>query len=287
MTRIRNVGLSVRTILLVGALLLTVTAGGIVTAGADSPNTTHSIAQQNNETELTSFTAESQGGYVSFSEETESDAEGGTPFPALEDGQEPIQIQGEVNPEDGTWESQNLTFPTLTVSEDLDLQAEIETVDGLEGEINPEEGVFTAEGEFRVTISGSSFTYQSTQTTAESGDLSGSADFSGGSGEVTLVDNEFTVDEQSDSPTINNFLELPADEPGENWIVLRLDVSLNEEQLEDRSGQQSNNGEDSEGSEDTKTLVLTVLGQALGFAGLGAAVLTILVTLGWRVRSLM
>jgi hypothetical protein len=264
----------------VGALLVLLTAGSFAVAGQSDGTT-----GEQNETELTAFTAESQGGYVSFSEDSKSAAEDGTQFPALEDGQKPIQIQAEVNPDDGTWESQNLTFPTLTVSEDLGLNAEVEVVDGLEGEIDPEEGVFTAEGEFRVTIQDASFTYKTTMTSAESGALSGSADFSGDSAEVRLVDNEFTVDEKTEeSPTVNNFLELPADEPGENWIVLQLDVSLNEEQLQERTGQQDDSEDE---SQDTETLVLTVVGQAFGFAGLGTAVLAMLVTLVARTTGLI
>ena len=284
MTRIRNVGLSGRTILLVGALFLVVTAGGVVTASQAGDSTAHSVAQDTNETKLTSFVAESQGGYVSFSQDTEATAaEEGTPFPALEDGQEPIQIEAEVD-EDGTWESQNLTFPALTVSEDLGLEAQVEVIDGLEGEIDPETGVMTAEGEFRVTIQDASFTYQSVQTTRESGELSGTADFSGDSAEVTLVDNEFTVDERSGSQTIDGFLDLPADEQGENWLVLHMDVSLNQEQLEDRS---TEDDEETPETQSTETLVLTVLGQAFGFAGLGVAMLAMLVTVVARVTGLV
>jgi hypothetical protein len=266
---------------LVGALVVLITAGSFAAAGQSDETT-----GEQNETELTAFTAESQGGYVSFSEDSESAAEeGGTAFPAVQDGQKPIQIQAEVNPDDGTWASQNLTFPTLAVTDSLG--AEIEVIDGLEGEIDPEAGVFTAEGEFRVTIDGNSFTYTSVMTSGESGDLSGSAEFSEGSAEVTLVDNEFTVDEQSGNGFIDSVLGLPADEPGENWLILQLDVSLNEEELDDRSNLQTAGGEDSEESQDTETLVLTVLGQAFGFAGLGAAVLAMLVTLVARVTGII
>lgn len=282
MTRIRSVGLLGRTVVLIGALLLVIAAGGVVTADQSGDGTAHSVAQENNETELTAFVAESQGGYVSFSQDSEATAEEeGTPFPALED-REPIQIEAEVS-EDGTWESQNLTFPALAVNEDPRLEAEVEVIDGLEGEIDPETGVMTAEGEFRVTIQDASFTYQSVQTTRESGELSGTADFSGDSAEVTLVDNEFPVDERSGSSTIDSFLDLPADEPGENWLVLHMDVSLDQEQLEDRSTEEEETAE----TQDTETLVLTVLGQAFGFAGLSVAILAMLVTVVARVTGLI
>lgn len=277
-TRIRDVGASGRTIVMVAALVGLLTVSGVVAASGGSNAGTANSIQDTNETELTSFVAESQGGYVSFSSDSEATAEEeGTAFPVLDDGQEPIQIEATVN-DDGTWESENLTFPALTVTEGV--EAQIEVVDGLEGEIDPEEGVFTAEGRFRVTIRGSSFTYESIQTVGESGDLSGSAEFNGDTAEVTLVDNEFTVDEETDSTTINSILGLPADEPGENWLVLNMDLTLNQEQLEDRS--QPDNSEETD-QQSTETLVLTVVGQAFGFAGLGAAVLVMLVTLVARI----
>ena len=273
MTRFRNVGLAV----VVVAAAVVVAAGAGVVAGDQADDTTASVAQETNETEVTAFVAESQGGYVSFSQDSQSSAESeGTPFPALEDGEEPIQIEATVNPEEGTWESENLTFPALTVNEDLGLEAEVEVTDGLSGRLDREEGVFTAEGQFRVTIQSASFTYESVQTTQQSGSLSGSAEFDGDTAEVTLVDNEFTVDETTSSSTINSFLDLPADQTGENWLVLNLDIKLNEQQLQDRSTPDTDEEDE---TQSTETLVLTVVGQAFGFAGLATAVLAILVTL--------
>ncbi|WP_436900349.1 hypothetical protein [Halovenus halobia] len=284
MTRIRTVGL-VTVVAVVAAVVVTAGAGVVAGGHADDTATTPSVAQDTNETEVTAFVAESQGGYVAFSEDSESAAETeGVPFPSLEEGEEPIQIEATVNPEDGTWESENLTFPELTVNEDLGLTADVEVIDGLEGQIDREEGVFTVEGRFRVTIQSASFTYESVQTTGESGSLSGSAEFNGDTAEVTLVDNEFTVDEETSSSTINGFLDLPADEPGENWLVLNMDVSLNEQELQDRSTTDDGGEEE---IQSTETLVLTVLGQAVGFAGLATAVLAILVTLVARVTGVI
>ena len=284
MTRIRTVGLA--TVAAVVAAFLVTAGAGVVAGGhADDTGATPSVAQDTNETEVTAFVAESQGGYVAFSEDSESAAESeGVSFPSLDEGEQPIQIEATVNPEAGTWESENVTFPALTVREDLDLEAEVEVIDGLEGEIDREDGTFTVEGTFRVTISGASFTYESVQTTGESGSLSGSAEFNGDTAEVTLVDNEFTVDEDTSSPTINSVLDLPADQPGENWLVLNMDITLNEKQLQDRSTDDESTEEE---TQNTETLALNVLGQALGFAGLATAVLAMLVTLVARVTGVI
>lgn len=287
----RIVGYSVRLVIVLFALVAL--AGTVAIVGAvDGETTANTDVQQDNETELVAFTAESQGGYVAFSEETESEAiEGGTAFPAADEGDQPIVIEATV--EDGEWESTSITFPPLPVTDDLD--AEVEAVDGLEGEIDPETGEMTAEGTFEVTIQDATFTFESQQVTSESNELRGEAAFEDDSGSVTLVDNEFVVEDETENEVINRVLELPAEEPGENWFRLELDISLGEEETEQRDTDSDDSADtdqdqssDEEGdSEETSTLVATVLGQAVAFVALGSAGVAMVVTLVARFTGLI
>lgn len=284
-------GLSRRVVVCVALVAVLAGAGtAAVAAGpVDTGTTASAEIQEENETELVAFTAVSQGGYISFSSDTEDEAvEAGTPFPTAADGEEPIEIEATV--EDGEWEATNVSFPPLPVTEDLD--AEVEATE-LSGQIDPETGEMTVEGNFEVTIADGTFSYVSMQTTGESNGLTGEADFSSEPATVTLVDNGFTVEEETENSVINRILDLPADEEGENWLVLKLDINLNQEQIEsqdqndDSTGDGSEQETDDEDGEDTTTLALTVLGQAVAFVGLGSSVIVIIISLIARFTGLI
>lgn len=167
------------------------------------------------------FDAEGVGGYISFAEESEEEAEEeGISF-APEDLDEPPVIEGMVS--GNTWESTSVEFPEIDTGT---AEATIEAIDGLSGDIDLENGQMTAEGTLEVTIDGDdSFEFAIAATSEASGDLSGTVDAEFAPATVTLVDNEYVVDDETGSAIIDGFLGLPADEPGENWLVLTVEIT--------------------------------------------------------------
>lgn len=226
------------------------------------------------------FLATSTGGFISFDEDNYDDAvDEGLDFE--EDADDPIQIRGELD-DDGTWESTETVFPTLFVQGDI--TAEIETVNGLEGEFDPETGEMTAIGELTVYVNGeedTSFTMDIELTHEESGALEGDAAIDGDSAEVTLVDNEFTVDERTGESFIDDVLGLPMEDEGQGWFELDFDVELDD----DFDGQVEESADEDDDDDDTDTgaatSILTGLGQALGLLGvISAAGLLLLNVIG-------
>lgn len=214
------------------------------------------------------FLAESYGGFVSFDEDNIDDAvEEGLDFE--EDAESPIQIRGELQ-DDGSWESLETVFPTLHV--DGDLTAEIEATDGLEGTFDRETGEMTATGELRVLIDGNedeSFTMELDMTSGESGALEGDASVDGDEADVTLVDNEYTVEDTTGDTFIDDTLGLPLEEEGLGWFEMQLEIELDDE----FEGDVDDEGDEDE--DDTETgaasSILTGLGQALGLLGILSA----------------
>lgn len=179
------------------------------------------------------FRATSTGGFISFDESTlDSARKNGIGFPDGSEG-EPVVIEGEIFA-DGTWESTNIEFPVLNTAEDgsgFDAQATFP--DGLEGEFDPETGRMTAEGTLKIklALTGDTFQFDIAMTTAtsnggaSSNGLEGS--FSAGEPvEVSLVDNEYTVDTTTSSDLLNTRLGLPITEPGLAWLELGLSMDI-------------------------------------------------------------
>lgn len=168
-----------------------------------------------------SFRAVGQGGVITFQEDDPAEGFG---LPVEAHGDEPIVIEGDVT--DGEWESTNVSFPPLEVS---GIPFEVRTPSGLSGEIDPDAGTMTLGGEFKIVVNNDediTFSYQTAATTGQSGDLEGSFDFSTTPGTVTLVDNEFIVDDTSGDPTVDSILPLPATDSGRNWF--RIDLHIQE-----------------------------------------------------------
>ncbi|WP_049939478.1 carboxypeptidase-like regulatory domain-containing protein [Natronomonas pharaonis] len=177
------------------------------------------------EPQVGQIVATSEGGFVEFNEgDGDTAREEGVGFPPGDDpdGDIPIEIEGQVF-DDGTWQSTDTSFPTL---QDAALPADVEARDGLEGELDLESGTMTAEGELTVIVSGDEFSFDIGATTEDSGELSGDADLSEDGGAVTLVDNEFPVDDQTGSGLVDGSLGLPSPNEGDNWFELELDVSV-------------------------------------------------------------
>ncbi len=168
------------------------------------------------------FEAEGVGGYISFAEETEDDAEEeGLAFPTEAEDGEAIIVEGTVDGD--TWESTSVDFPDVDTGT---AEATIEAIGGLSGDIDMDDGVMTAEGTLEVTIDDDdSFEFDFAATTEESGELNGSFNAEFAPAEITVVDNEFIIDDETENALIDGFLGLPADEPGENWLVLTFEIT--------------------------------------------------------------
>lgn len=164
------------------------------------------------------FSASSTDGFILFTENEFVDEEA-LALPT-EDGGNAIEIDGLV--EDGEWESTSVEFPDIE-DENLPLPASVDTP-GLEGDIDLETGEMTADGTLEVDLEGNGFDFEIGLTTDDSGELSGDAS----TDEVLLVDNEYTVDGESGNPAIDGSLDLPADDPGENWLELELGLEITE-----------------------------------------------------------
>ncbi len=165
------------------------------------------------------FTATSTDGYILFTED-EFDEDEALDLPT-EDGGNPIEIEGLI--EDGEWESTSVDFPDIE-DENLPLPASVDTP-GLEGELDVETGEMTADGTLEVDLDGeASFEFDIGLTTGESGELTGEATTDA----VLTVDNKYTVDEQSGNGAVDGSLDLPADDPGENWLELELSLDVTE-----------------------------------------------------------
>jgi protocatechuate 3,4-dioxygenase beta subunit len=189
------------------------------------------------------FRATSTGGFISFNEQTlDSARENGITFPDGSSG-DPIVIEGDIS-SDGTWESTSIDFPVLNTAEDgsgFDAQATFP--DGLEGTFDPETGRMTAEGTLKIKLklTGSSFSFDIALTTATSNGAASSDGLEGSFAagdpvEVTLVDNEYTVDTTTSSNLLNTRLGLPITDPGLAWLELGLSMDITTAEQAAKSG---------------------------------------------------
>lgn len=159
-------------------------------------------------------------GYISFDETSESDAiEEGLPFPANE-----IIIEGEVYGD--RWQATGVQFPTLDAGA---AEAAVDATD-FGGTIDTEAETLTISGDLAVDVldfDGEPFEFDIDATTGESGVLAGSATIDDDGGSAVVVDNQYTVNDETGSAA-DGVLGLPLTEPGSAWIELSLDVALAE-----------------------------------------------------------
>lgn len=218
--------------------------------------------------------ATGQGGFIAFAEDTLDDAlEEGVLFP--ED--DPMVITGELGEDEQSWESTAVNFPVLEV-EGLDVEVSAPT--GLSGEIDSEAGSMTATGELEVDVQGETFAFEIGATSGESGELSGAASFDEESGTVTLVDNEFLVEEETDDGILNEQLGLPADEAGKNWLELEFEIDMEA----DSTAVTDDTGDD---DSDDSSPILSGIGLLGGVLGIGAALVIAFLTIGRRFVDLV
>ena len=166
------------------------------------------------------FTAEGTSGFVAFGQATDSREEARSEGLLITEDR-PIVIEGEATG-DGQWESTSVEFPDLRNEEGA--EASVELPEGLRGELTADR--MTARGTIRITIAllGNevSFEFGIEATTEGSNALEGGAAFGEEPQTATLVDNEFTVEDGTGNPAVDERVGIPAPEPGTNWFELEL-----------------------------------------------------------------
>lgn len=206
----------------------TVEVTGESEEGDDGEDENESDEESPEDQRVDEFSAASQDGFVAFDESSQSDAESeGVSFPAEDDGETPIELDGVVYGDD-TWESTDVSFPTLDAGA---ADADVEARDGLHGEFDEDADEMTVEGELTVLVDGDedrSFSFDIDGTTGDSGELSGSGDFDDSSASASLVDNEFLVEDTTGDTIIDSALGLPSTNEGDNWFDLALDLEIEE-----------------------------------------------------------
>lgn len=165
------------------------------------------------------FDATGSGGFVAFDEPTEADArENGLAF---DDGS--VRLLDAHFSSAGEWESTAVEFEPLEIA---GLTVNVDAPEGLDGELRPASDYFSVEGPLHVEISNETFGFTVSATTEGSGALDGAADLDRDGGRVTVVDNEFVVDDQSGNVILDTYFGLPSTEPGTNWFELQLDITV-------------------------------------------------------------
>lgn len=173
-----------------------------------------------------SFSATSRGGFLAIDEETDHRTKAREAGFALPEGEDVLTLEADVS-DDGSWESTKTEFPPIeTEVSGLTVEARLELPAGLNGVVF--QNRMTATGTVEVVIEsfdGDGFSFEVEATTAQSGDLEGETNFEEESLTVTVVDNEFTIDDDSGNILIDDQLGLPADEAGTNWFEIELELT--------------------------------------------------------------
>ncbi|MXR52166.1 hypothetical protein GRX03_11210 [Halovenus sp. WSH3] len=171
-----------------------------------------------------SFSATSQGGFLAVNEAVETRSEAREAGFVLPDGEEELTLEAEVT-ENGTWESTQAEFPTVRVDEPITTDVSLELPNGLSGTLSDQQ--MTVAGRVRVVIeeTGDQFGFEIEATTGESGSLSGAANFGEEPPTAVLVDNEFVIEEDTGNIFVDDFLGIPAEEPGTNWFEIEIELT--------------------------------------------------------------
>lgn len=180
--------------------------------------------------------ATGQGGLFAIDEESESIArEQGLQFPAGAEDQSRVTFLAEVDEAAGTWSSIETSFPILTVDDNLAVA--IEAVNGVSGAIDTAGDLMTLDGELKLSpldrnqnlelLEGAQpITFDIEMVVGQSGELQGSASFAETAGTVTLVDNQYTIDEETGNSLFDEAVGLPSADGGSNFLELQFDVEF-------------------------------------------------------------
>ena len=181
------------------------------------------------------FVATSTDGWVWLGEQDRSDFSGfdvpllsefvPIPLPPSDLAEQPVELTGTVDGDQ--WESTQADFPQI-----VPLPHDVETPEGLSGVFDPERGRFTLTGPIAISLpedDSPTLTVPVSATTEASGDLLGAFERDGNTLTVTVVDNEFTLDENEpglDFLTEELGIGDAVQEPGANWFSLTLELTL-------------------------------------------------------------
>jgi len=153
-------------------------------------------------------------------------------LPAPKEVDQPIAINGEIYA-DGTVRTTEVAFPTL--GEDilgLPITVDIDAPEPFEGAIDREQGQLYLNGTLRIVIGDGSAQINVTAnlTTGQSNGLTGDASgLDTESANLTLVNNEYTINQTTGSAAADSFLDLPSPQPGRNWFSLDLRMEIESE----------------------------------------------------------
>jgi uncharacterized membrane protein len=261
------------------------------TAETEDDSVTETILIRRNVQEGADFIARSTGGYMSYDDPGYSDAQGGgLAFPDVNAGEDPIVIAGKINEENGTWTSVDTFFPEVTQE---GLTGQVRAPNGLSGKIDRDEGLLTASGLFQVFIQeapGTSFEFDLTMTTADSGPEIGAIPGGGTYEEVNnsfadirFVSNNYAVTDQTGDGLVDSTLSLPSPEPSRNFMELGFEVNFDPPENTSLKEQEELSTEEPE-TEPNGQLFAT-LGQGVGAAGVIGGLLFVLTGLYGRVGT--
>ena len=172
-----------------------------------------------------SFRAESREGFITLNEATEGKEqarEAGFVFPE----EDPIVVDADIG-EEGRWESTAVEFPDLQTEDGI--EATVELPEGFTGELTPQRMTVEGRIQIRIDLLDAEFGFDIASTSERSNALRGKTAFEERPKTATLVDNEFTIDEETGQPVVDGRLGLPATESGTNWFELELAFDENDE----------------------------------------------------------
>ena len=199
-------------LVLAGLLVLAGVAAG--PAAADDP-----------EVEAT-FNATGTEGFVAINAEDTSDP---ISFPTPDEVTRPISVDGELFT-NGTWRSTDLSFPDLGEEQlGVPITIQLETPRPFTGTIDRQTGEMTVDAALTIVVpdAGAEIDVRATLTTGQSNQMTGQTEgLDTDSATVTLVGNEFTVPAETGNALIDEFVGLPAPDPGRNWFSLTLAMSF-------------------------------------------------------------
>jgi uncharacterized membrane protein len=184
------------------------------------------VAEDHEDKEVVAeFNATGTSGFVEVNNDNADDPT--APLPTPEEVDQPIAINGEIYA-DGTVRTTKISFPTLGEEQlGLPVTVDIEAPEPFEGEIDREEGQLYLNGTLTITVLNQvNISVSANLTSGQSNGLTGeTSGLDTGSATVTLVNNEYIIDETTGT-IADSVLDLPSPEPGRNWFSLTLDMDI-------------------------------------------------------------
>lgn len=206
-----------------GILLL-----GVFLAGVGLGVGTAAASDHENATVAATFEATGVEGFVAINQTNAADP---IAFPTPDEVEQPISVDGVVYT-NGTWRSTDVSFPNLGEEQlGFDIEIRLEAPRPFEGEFDRETGEMTADAALTIIVPVGDeeleIDVRANLTTGQSNGIQGDSEgLATDNATVTLVNNQFTVPEQTGNTLIDNFIGLPAPDPGTNWFSLDLAMDI-------------------------------------------------------------